>query len=43
MVKVAGRIVGHDLRSVQKLARESRDRLLAGWSGPGYLGSFTRV
>jgi cytosine/adenosine deaminase-related metal-dependent hydrolase len=41
-VKVAGRIVGHDMRAVQRLARSSRDRLLAGWSGPGYGGSFTR-
>jgi 5-methylthioadenosine/S-adenosylhomocysteine deaminase len=41
-VKVAGRIVGHDMRAVQRLARSSRDRLLAGWSGPGYGGSFRR-
>jgi hypothetical protein len=35
-VKAAGKILSHDLRSVQRLARESRDRLLRGWAGPGY-------
>jgi 5-methylthioadenosine/S-adenosylhomocysteine deaminase len=35
-VKAAGKILSHDLRSAQRLARESRDRLLRGWAGPGY-------
>ncbi|MDX6433305.1 MAG: 5-methylthioadenosine/S-adenosylhomocysteine deaminase [Streptosporangiaceae bacterium] len=38
-VKVAGRIVNHDMRAVQRLAQGSRDRLLADWSGPGYRSS----
>jgi cytosine/adenosine deaminase-related metal-dependent hydrolase len=35
-VKVAGRVLSHDLRAVQQLARASRDRLLTGWAGPGH-------
>lgn len=35
-VKAAGRVLGHDLRAVQRLALWSRDRLLRDWSGPGF-------
>jgi hypothetical protein len=36
-VKAAGRVLGHDLRAVRRLALDSRDRLLRDWSGPGFV------
>jgi 5-methylthioadenosine/S-adenosylhomocysteine deaminase len=41
-VKAGGKILSHDLRAVQKLARCSRDRLLQDWSGPGYFDSLVQ-
>jgi 5-methylthioadenosine/S-adenosylhomocysteine deaminase len=42
-VKAAGRVLSHDLRRVRRLARESRDRLLSDWSGPGYVDTLAKV